>query len=115
LRGTSESSIFRRLPRGLPPQEDSHASSRRRLRRSQTSKKARLASAEAIAEAPSGSGGVLPLTNFGTVSFSAVTVNGQPIGAFTPPDRRVTRKHFALGAESFKMAADERDEEVSVR
>ena len=50
----------------------------------QTSKKARLASAEAIAEAPSGSGGVLPLTNFGTASFSAVTVNGQAIGAFNP-------------------------------
>jgi hypothetical protein len=50
----------------------------------QTSKKARLSSAEAIAEAPSGSGGVLPLTNFGTASFSAVTVNGQAIGAFNP-------------------------------
>ena len=50
----------------------------------QTSKKARLASAEAIAEAPSGSGGVLPLTNFGTVSFSSVTVNGQAIGVFNP-------------------------------
>jgi hypothetical protein len=50
----------------------------------QTLKRARLASAEAIAEAPSGSGGVLPLTNFGTASFSAVTVNGQAIGAFNP-------------------------------
>jgi Peptidase A4 family len=50
----------------------------------QTLKRARLASAEAIAEAPSSSGGVLPLTNFGTVSFSAVTVNGQAIGAFNP-------------------------------
>ena len=50
----------------------------------QTLKRARLASAEAIAEAPSGSGGVLPLTNFGTASFSAVTVNGQVIGAFNP-------------------------------
>jgi Peptidase A4 family len=50
----------------------------------QTLKRARLSSAEAIAEAPSGSGGVLPLTNFGTASFSAVTVNGQAIGAFNP-------------------------------
>lgn len=50
----------------------------------QTLKRARLASAEAIAEAPSSSGGVLPLTNFGTVSFSSVTVNGQAIGAFNP-------------------------------
>jgi Peptidase A4 family len=47
-------------------------------------KRAKLASAEAIAEAPSGSGGVLPLTNFGTVSFSAVTVNGAAIGSFNP-------------------------------
>ena len=46
--------------------------------------RAKLASAEAIAEAPSGSGGVLPLTNFGTASFSATTVNGQPIGNFNP-------------------------------
>jgi hypothetical protein len=47
-------------------------------------KKARLASAEAIAEAPSSSGGVLPLTNFGTVGFSSTLVNGQPIGNFNP-------------------------------
>ena len=46
--------------------------------------RARLASAEAIAEAPSGSGGVLPLTNFGTVSFTSTMVNGQAIGAFNP-------------------------------
>ena len=46
--------------------------------------RAKLASAEAIAEAPSGSGGVLPLTNFGTVGFTATTVNGQPIGNFNP-------------------------------
>jgi len=43
-----------------------------------------LASAEAIAEAPSSSGGVLPLMNFGMVSFSFMTVNGQPIGNFNP-------------------------------
>ena len=50
----------------------------------QTLKRARLASAEAIAEAPSGSGGVLPLTNFGSVNFSGTVVNGQPIGTFNP-------------------------------
>ena len=44
---------------------------------------AKLGSAEVIAEAPS-SGGVLPLANFGTVGFSAATVNGQPIGSFNP-------------------------------
>jgi hypothetical protein len=47
-------------------------------------KRARLASAEAIAEAPSGSGGVLPLTNFGTATFAAATVNGAAIGSFNP-------------------------------
>jgi peptidase A4-like protein len=47
-------------------------------------KHATLSSAEAIAEAPSGSGGVLPLTNFGTVNFSSVTVNGAAIGTFNP-------------------------------
>jgi hypothetical protein len=44
---------------------------------------AKLGSAEVIAEAPS-SGGVLPLANFGSVAFSAATVNGQPIGSFHP-------------------------------
>jgi hypothetical protein len=50
----------------------------------QRSKKARLASAEVIAEAPSGSGGVLPLANFGTVGFTSATVNGAAIGSFNP-------------------------------
>ena len=45
---------------------------------------AKLSSAEVIAEAPSSSGGVLPLTNFGTVGFSGATVNGQAIGTFNP-------------------------------
>jgi hypothetical protein len=39
-------------------------------------KNAKLSSAEVIAEAPSGSGGVLPLADFGTVSFSGATANG---------------------------------------
>jgi len=43
---------------------------------SQMSKKARLGSAEVIAEAPSSSGGVLPLANFGKVNFGASNVNG---------------------------------------
>jgi hypothetical protein len=45
---------------------------------------AKLSSAEVIAEAPSSSGGVLPLTNFGTVNFSAAMANGQSIGGFNP-------------------------------
>jgi hypothetical protein len=45
---------------------------------------ANLASAEVIAEAPSSSGGVLPLANFGTVSFSGSTVNGATLTSSTP-------------------------------
>jgi hypothetical protein len=37
---------------------------------------AKLGSAEVIAEAPSSSGGVLPLADFGTVGFTSATANG---------------------------------------
>jgi len=47
-------------------------------------KSAKLASAEVIAEAPSSSGGVLPLANFGTVGFSGATVNGSTLISSTP-------------------------------
>lgn len=47
-------------------------------------KRAQLASAEVIAEAPSGSGGVLPLANFGTASFTGAMANGKTIGSFSP-------------------------------
>ena len=41
----------------------------------------RLVSAEAIAEAPSLHGQTVPLADFGTVSFSNVTVNGSPLAS----------------------------------
>jgi hypothetical protein len=43
-------------------------------------------SAEVIAEAPcrTGSGGVLPLADFGTVNFSNASANGSAIGNFSP-------------------------------
>jgi hypothetical protein len=44
----------------------------------------RLVSAEAIAEAPSVLGQVVPLANFGTASFNNVTVNGAPLAASAP-------------------------------
>ena len=47
-------------------------------------KSARLASAEVIAEAPSSSGGVLPLANFGTVSFTGAKANGSMLTSSTP-------------------------------
>ena len=46
----------------------------------QTSATAQLGSAEVIAEAPSSTTGVLPLSDFGTVNFTDATVNGAPIG-----------------------------------
>ena len=41
-------------------------------------------SAEVIAEAPSSSSGVLPLANFGTVTFTSSYVNGGTLGASNP-------------------------------
>lgn len=55
-------------------------------------KKAQLASAEVIAEAPSSSGGVLPLANFGTVSFSGATVNGSALTSSTRGIDAITMK-----------------------
>jgi hypothetical protein len=47
-------------------------------------KSAKLGSAEVIAEAPSGSGGVLPLADFGTVGFGGISVNGSQLTSSTP-------------------------------
>ncbi len=52
----------------------------------QRSSRARLGSAEWIAEAPSSSGGVLPLANFGTVNFTGCTANGVSISSNPNPD-----------------------------
>jgi hypothetical protein len=52
-----------------------------------TSKRASLASAEVIAEAPAsnhGPNGELPLTNFGSVAFTNATVDGTPLGSLSP-------------------------------
>jgi hypothetical protein len=73
---------------------------------------AKLSSAEVIAEAPSSSGGVLPLTNFGTVGFSAANANGEPIGNFNPdritmvtPDGTVKASPSSLsGGTAFSVA-----------
>lgn len=46
---------------------------------------ARLASAEAIVEAP-WSGGVLPLADFGKANFSGAMANGSPLGGFSSLD-----------------------------
>ena len=49
----------------------------------QNAKQARRSSAEIIAEAP-WSNGVLPLSNFGTASFTNATVDGAALGGFAP-------------------------------
>ncbi|MGH3471261.1 MAG: G1 family glutamic endopeptidase [Nocardioidaceae bacterium] len=46
--------------------------------------KAARSSAEVIAEAPSSSSGVLPLTNFGTVNFGSSMANGQSLASLNP-------------------------------
>jgi len=45
-------------------------------------------SAEAIAEAPccTGTGGILPLTNFGTASFASSAANGQSLSTYHPTE-----------------------------
>jgi hypothetical protein len=56
---------------------------------------AKLGSAEAIAEAPSSSGGVLPLADFGTVGFSGMTVNGSTVTSST---RGIDQINMASGS-----------------
>jgi hypothetical protein len=90
----------------------SDTSTGRSFTTSQKLKSAKLSSAEVIAEAPSGSGGVLPLTNFGTVPFSAAMANGQAIGTFNPdritmvaPDGTVKASPSSLsGGTAFSVA-----------
>jgi peptidase A4-like protein len=45
------------------------------------------ASAEVIAEAPSSDTGVLPLANFGSMTFSSATVNGAALGTVATPQK----------------------------
>jgi hypothetical protein len=51
----------------------------------QRARRAQLASAEAITEAPSmRSSGIVPLANFGTINYGGTTANGQPISNASP-------------------------------
>lgn len=52
-----------------------------------TASSGRNASAEVIAEAPSSSSGVLPLANFGTMTFSNAKVNGAALGTVPTPQK----------------------------
>jgi hypothetical protein len=53
---------------------------------SQTSATAQLGSAEIIAEAPSDTNGVLPLSNFGTVNFANAMINNAALAAASPTE-----------------------------
>jgi hypothetical protein len=50
-------------------------------------KSAKLGSAEVIAEAPSSSGGVLPLADFGTVGFTGAKANGTSFASLSGRDQ----------------------------
>jgi hypothetical protein len=50
----------------------------------QASKTAQLGSAEVIAEAPTGGGEILPLVDFGQVSFTGASVDGNVLSSSTP-------------------------------
>ena len=52
----------------------------------QTSAVAQLGSAEIIAEAPSDTNGVLPLSNFGTVNFASAMINNTALAAASPTE-----------------------------
>jgi Peptidase A4 family len=57
---------------------------------------AKLASAEIVAEAPSGRTGPMPLADFGTVAFDSNTVNGAPLTSATPGLEPITMGSGAI-------------------
>ncbi len=75
-------------------------------------KRARTASAEVIAEAPSSSNRVLPLANFATVSFADARANGLPLGTFAnlepitgvnPAGMKATPSSFDATGQQFSV------------
>jgi hypothetical protein len=67
-------------------------------------KSAALASAEVIAEAPSSRSGVLPLANFGTVSFSGSTVNGVAMNTLSGLDPITMQSGNTVKAQPSSMS-----------
>jgi len=81
----------------------------------QTLANAARSSAEVIVESPccTASGGILPLTDFGSITFTGATANGEPIGTpsldpvqinmlgGTPGNNKVTCSALTGGGESF--------------
>lgn len=65
---------------------------------------AALASAEVIAEAPSSRSGVLPLANFGSVGFSASTVNGVAMNTLSGLDPITMQSGNTVKAQPSSMS-----------
>jgi len=65
---------------------------------------ASLASAEVIAEAPSSRSGVLPLANFGSVAFSASTVNGVAMNTLSGLDPITMQSGSTVKAQPSSMS-----------
>jgi hypothetical protein len=73
----------------------------------QSSDVAQLGSAEVVAEAPSSSNGVLPLTNFGTVDFTGVEANGSPIGMAATTALTMVTPNGTVEASPSGLSAEE--------
>ena len=75
---------------------------------SQTSSTAKKYSAEVIAEAPccTAGGGILPLTDFGTVNFTSAKVNGSAIGNSSPEKIKI-ESGSVVKAKPSKLSAGE--------
>ena len=73
---------------------------------SQTLATATLASAEVIAEAPS-RGTVLPLADFGTVSFTSALANGKAIGSFNPDEITMVTSSGIIKAQPSGLSSGE--------
>ena len=65
-----------------------------------------LASAEVITEAPSSSGGILPLADFATISYTKAHVDGLAIGKSAPIRIEIVNSKGALEDTTSKLAAD---------
>jgi hypothetical protein len=75
-----------------------------------TTKKPRaLHSAEVIAEAPccTSGGGILPLTDFGKVTFTKAMANGSALGNFSPQEITMVRSGGAVKAKPSALTAGE--------
>jgi hypothetical protein len=70
---------------------------------------AQLGSAEAIAEAPSSDVEILPLSDFGTVGFSGLTVDGSLVSGSTPGVESITMVSEADALEAEPSAISEGD------